>query len=289
MYERGTVMERIEMLEEALKEANDNCRKADYQKILIEDFYRLVKKIDKHGQEIQDYKEMRKFLTESMYHTLCETPLEKQEILGMVLGELLGFSFKERQVNCFVYTLDNGWELEVPTYNGSFVKLIIQQFLKQNIEENFDFRMAMCSLKDSKAKMKRWEAYLTASDRQKANMIYVGAKDYPVYTFLLFKVANITGKYDRKVKEILTDCAESCRINTAKMKSVYEEYAKQYKEQADQLRYYADILLGWTNTIMVYRSCDRGYPSMNCMTIHTLEDIPKEAKLPPLTSLTGKE
>ena len=276
------------MFKKAREQADENCFQAQKQRNLIKDFEILVRQMEANCTTADKDPSMRNFLTEDMYHCLCETPMGTQDILGMVLGERLGLSFKERQTNCFVYTMDNGWELEIPTYNGHFVRLIIgNQFLKQNIEEDFDFCRAQKNRDYAKGKIEKWKSYSNISDTEKAKMVYVGAKNVnPILLTLCFKAANLTGKYDKKVRDLLEDNREQYRINTEVMQKIYAGYAERYRKQRKELCRYAEPLLDWTGTILVYRSCDRGYSSMSCMTIHSLADIPEEAILSLSDSLT---
>ena len=280
---------RADMLDKALQKAEDNCRHTELQKEQVEDFSKLVKHLEQQKPEGRSYRNIRKFLTEKMYHNLCETPLGTQDVLGMVLGEMLELQFKERQPNSFVYSLDSGWTAEVPTYSDNCIKLIVDNdFLKQDIREDFEFKLALGDRDRTVKKLAKWRAYQNASDMQKSEIVYSGLKEHPVYRLLLFKAGNITGKFDRSAKEILEDCERIYRQNTEILQRIYDGYAERYKEQAKQLRKYSGLLLGWTSRILVYRACDKGYSSMNCMTIQTLSDIPREAIVPHLSSLTEK-
>ena len=277
---------RTDMLNKALQKAEDHCRHVESQKVWVKKFSQLVRYLDQQSPEKRSYQDIRDFLTEKMYHNLCETPLGTQDILGMVLGEMLGLQFKERQSNSFVYPLDNGWTVEIPTYSDNCVKLIVDNdFLKQDIREDFDFKLALSDRNRTVKKLSKWQVYQNASDMQKSEIVYSGLKEYPVYRLLLFKAGNITGKFDRSAKEILEDCERIYQQNTEILQRIYDGYTEKYEKQAKQLRNYADLLLGWTSRILVYRACDKGYSSMNCMTIQTLSDIPREAIVPSFNNL----
>lgn len=275
--------ERTEMLERALKEAEEKCLEANLQKEKVENFNRLVSRLEVQKLAARNYTDIKEFLTEDMYHSLCETPLGTKSILGMVLGEMLGIPFKERKANCFLYALDNGWEVEIPSYSERCVKLIVgNNFLKQNVEDTLDFRLANDDRARIQKKIDKWNEYLNASDARKSELIYVGLKDYPVYRLARFKAANLAGKYDRRVKKDLAEFKECYEHSTELMQGICDGYTEKYEAQTEQLRKYASLLLGWTGTLLVYRTCDRGYPSLCSLTLHSVSDIPAEAIVPTL-------
>lgn len=218
------------------------------------DISEALKRIDEEMQELSESKSLVERageleLTEEMYHRLCRTPLSLTDSLGRVLGDKLGYTFRKRTSNHYVFTLPNGWRLLVPTYDGAFVKIEVDHYYT---EQNYEAHYLEDSLRRTRDKIHDIETKFFGGDTsEKAKFLFSKRLHIPVMQKIAYYCNDLHKHYEKRFTQVLQDLKKAEAEDAARLHTANENHRVGKEKQEACLQEYSNSLLQWTNTIFV--------------------------------------